>query len=105
MKKLLAICLMTMSVLVSAQNIGWRSSDGSPAADTDSMKSVQGFGGWLLVTPDQDWEQKWNTPSENVPSFNEAHDVKYGEELTILIFSPILDLGQKEIWKLLVIYG
>lgn len=50
------------------------------------MKNVNGFGGWLVVTQDKDWEEKWNTPQENTPSFSEAKEVSYGEELTILIF-------------------
>ncbi len=50
------------------------------------MKSIDGFGGWLVVTPDKDWVKKWETPTENIPNFSEADKVKYGEELTILPF-------------------
>ncbi|WP_444919116.1 hypothetical protein [Microbulbifer sp. JMSA003] len=86
MRNIIALFLILVSITARSENVGWRNADGSPAPNTDSMKSIDGFGGWLLVTPDADWEQKWNTPSENVPHFNEAHDVSYGQELTILIF-------------------
>ena len=60
--------------------------DGKPVPNSDAMKSINGFGGWLVVTPDLDWEAKWNTSPETIPSFSEAKDVSYGEALTILTF-------------------
>src|SRR6266446_3679595 len=33
-----------------------------------------------------DWETKWNTPPETVPTFSEARTVKRGGVVTILIF-------------------
>jgi hypothetical protein len=71
----------------------WRLSDGTKAPNIKNQKSINGFGGWLLVTPDTDWEDKWNTPHENVPHFSEADEVMLGEELTILPFfaNPKLD--------------
>ena len=65
---------------------GWINKDSTRAPNSDSMKSINGFGGWLVVTPDKDWAQKWETPTENIPYFSEANEVKYGEELTILPF-------------------
>ena len=86
MRNIISIILILFSVTAHAEGVGWRNKDGSPAPNTNSMKSVNGFGGSLLVTPDPDWEKKWNTPSDHIPHFNEAKDVKYGQELTILIF-------------------
>ena len=86
MKTLIAIALIFVSVVTMAENFGWRDQDGRPVPNTDAMKTINGFGGWLVVTPDKDWEEKWNTPAENIPHFNEAKDVSYGQELTILIF-------------------
>jgi len=65
---------------------GWVTKDGSPVENTDAMKSINGFGGWLVVTPDKDWEDKWNTPPNVTPSFTEAKEVSYGEQLTVLPF-------------------
>jgi len=39
-----------------------------------------------VVTPDLDWEAKWNTSPETVPNFSEAKNVSYGQQLTILTF-------------------
>lgn len=44
------------------------------------------FTGLLLVTPDADWQQKWNTSEATVPKFNQASTVRYGEQLSILTF-------------------
>jgi len=68
------------------QDLFWKDSQGSRMPDTDSRKSVSGVGGWLLVTPDDNWEEKWNTPSETVPQFTEAHTVVVGKRLHILTF-------------------
>ena len=86
MRKLITIALIFISTIVMAQDIGWRDKDGNPVPNTNAMKSINGFGARLVVTPDKDWEEKWNTPSENIPHFTEAKDVGYGQELTILIF-------------------
>ncbi|AJQ94861.1 hypothetical protein [Gynuella sunshinyii] len=86
MKKLIAISLILMSSIVMAENIGWRDQAGNSVPNTDAMKNINGFGGLLVVTPDKDWKEKWNTPAENIPHFNKAKDVDYGQELTVLIF-------------------
>ncbi|NOQ80997.1 MAG: hypothetical protein GQ548_00550 [Methylophaga sp.] len=77
----------------NASEEGWLAKDGSRVKETDNMKSVKGFGGSLLVTPDEDWEEKWNTPSHTTPYFREASTVKYGQKLSILTFftNPMLD--------------
>lgn len=77
---------MSLSLICRAETGGWVSRDGKPIQNTDAMKSVDGFGGWLVVTPDDDWEKKWNTAPETIPSFTEAKKVSYGEQLTILTF-------------------
>jgi len=72
---------------------GWVTRDGKPVPSSDSIKTIKGFGGWLIVTQDNDWESKWNTPPETVPHYSEASIVKYGEQLTILTFyiNPKID--------------
>ncbi len=72
---------------------GWITKDGKPVPNTDNMKSIKGFGGWLIVTPDKNWSEKWNTPSHTTPYFSEASTVNYGQQLTILTFyiNPLKD--------------
>lgn len=45
-----------------------------------------GLNGMLLVTPDADWKEKWNTPSSVTPHFNTAKDVARGGRLFVLTF-------------------
>lgn len=86
MKRLLLILLLGCSQSLYAESGGWITRDGKPVPNSDSMKSIDGFGGSLVVTPDPDWEVKWNTPPETAPSFRTASKVRYGENLTILTF-------------------
>lgn len=86
MKSVLISLIMSLSLIAHAETGGWVTRDGKPVPNSDAMKSINGFGGWLVVTPDSDWEEKWNTSPETVPNFSEAKDVSYGEKLTILAF-------------------
>lgn len=92
MKRAALLVLALIAGPVSAE-IGWQDKDGKPVPDTESQKSVAGFGGLLVVTPDKDWEEKWNAPSEAGPHFSGASTVEVGGELFILtIFTnPQLD--------------
>ncbi|MFA5506012.1 MAG: hypothetical protein WC423_11330 [Vulcanimicrobiota bacterium] len=74
MKRVIIACLLTLGLtqLLLAE-------PGSPV-------TKDGFAGMLLVTPDPDWEEKWNTSTEAVPRFTQASTVSYGEALTILTF-------------------
>lgn len=86
MKKILLSWLLLLSVTTQAETGGWVTRDGKTVPNSDARKSINGFGGWLIVTPDSDWEAKWNTPPETIPNFSEAKNVSYGEKLTILTF-------------------
>ena len=50
--------------LAQAQSSVWRGEDGKPIAETKSMKSQSDFAGSMLLTTDEDWQEKWNTPPE-----------------------------------------
>ena len=78
MKYLLVILILALSPIAQAELGGWVTRDGKPVANSDAMKSIDGFGGWLVVTPDLDWEAKWNTSPETTPDFSEAKNVAYG---------------------------
>lgn len=72
---------------------GWRDRQGTPAADTDNRKSVDGFGGWVIVTSDADWQKKWETPADTTPDFTAAEQVPRGKQVFVLSFfaNPQLD--------------
>jgi hypothetical protein len=65
------------------------------AADPESetRKSVAGFSGMLIVTPDKDWQTKWNTSPQSIPYVSSGSTVRKGGELYVLtMFSnPQLD--------------
>lgn len=95
-KKIPLIIILYVSMLSTAianDEGGWLDRNGNPVPDSDEMKSAGGFGGWLVVTPDEDWEAEWNTPSEHVPNFKTIKEVRVGEALAILplFINPKLD--------------
>lgn len=81
--------------LAEAESNVWVNRDGKPVPESDAMKSIKGFGGWLMVTRDTDWKAKWETPTETAPAFHGASKVEYGERLAILTFysNPKTDAG------------
>ena len=95
---IIALCLGGLSAVADQEIFltdegGWVDGSGQRIPDTDSLKSVKGFGAQLIVTPDRDWAAKWETPHDNIPYFSEADIVRIGERLTILSFyiNPMLD--------------
>ncbi|EAR59560.1 hypothetical protein [Neptuniibacter caesariensis] len=86
MKQILVFILCYLLQAGIAQAEGWYTQDGEVVPNSDSIKSIAGFGAWLVVTPDKDWEEKWDTPPETTPYFTEASEVSYGDYLTILTF-------------------
>ena len=87
MKPLIALFLATvLSGAAGAQEPYWRDRSGNPIPDTPNQKSESGFAAWLIVTPDEDWRERWETPPETTPSYSEASTVRVGEKLFTLIF-------------------
>jgi hypothetical protein len=84
--RLLTLLVFVIAGSAIAQDLFWKDSQGNRTPDTAFRKSVDGVGGWLLVTSDEDWEEKWNTPSETIPQFTEANTVVVGKRLHILAF-------------------
>jgi hypothetical protein len=80
------VALTILSATTFAADIGGRNGDGGQSPNADAKKSARGFGGLLVVTPDKNWEEKWNTPEETTPRFITSKRVRVGETLTILIF-------------------
>ncbi|MGM9514821.1 hypothetical protein ACS5PK_11255 [Roseateles sp. DB2] len=92
LKTLAAALLLGLSAGASSQS-GWRDMNGVALPESDNAKTRQGFSASLIITPDKDWQEKWNTPPETVPSFRTASEVSDGGELFILTFlsNPQLD--------------
>lgn len=59
----------------------WKDQARHTIEDTDARKSKDGFGGWVFVTSDADWQTKWQSPAETVPRFTEAKAVKRGQSV------------------------
>ena len=85
MKYLLLFFLAAQPILAKDEPQSWRQ-NGAPVANSESRKSVDGFGAALIVTSDSDWEKKWNTPSNETPKFTTVDKLKRGEKAWILIF-------------------
>jgi hypothetical protein len=64
----------------------WKDDKGNPAPNTEFRSAKDDFGGWLFITPDADWKQKWETSPETLPNFRVSDRVHQGEKLFILIF-------------------
>jgi hypothetical protein len=84
--RLLALLFVFISVPVVSQDMFWTDSQGGRAPDRDSRKSVNGVGGLLVVTSDDNWREKWDAPSETVPKFTDVHTVVVGGRLRVLTF-------------------
>ena len=85
------LCLL-VAVLYLAQSGMAEERSGENGNPVASQKR-QGLNGWLLLTSDRDWKQKWDTPQEHVPTFTESKNVEPGESITILTFytNPAVD--------------
>jgi hypothetical protein len=83
-----AAALLAVCALASAATDApfWKGEDGQRLPETESMRSKDGFAGSLVITTDEDWEKRWNTPPEVRPNFNQAKVVPYGKKVFLLIF-------------------
>jgi hypothetical protein len=87
LRLILALFLLTAVAAPGlAQSFVWKDTQGHPEPDSAARKTASGVGAWLLVTSDQDWEAKWNTPSTTIPTFTEASTVTVGKRVFILAF-------------------
>lgn len=93
----LALVIAAVSTAMAAESPSfWRDSEGKPAPDAPDRRSIEGFGGWLLVTSDQDWQAKWNSPRDAVPRFTATDSPRRGQKIFVLIFlgNPKLDANR-----------
>ncbi|MBC2603671.1 hypothetical protein [Puniceicoccus vermicola] len=83
---LLLLFLSFLHSVSPAEDVHWIDSNGNAVPNSPNQKSEDGFGGLLIITSDQDWKEKWNTPEDHTPHFKEASEVQVGGELYILLF-------------------
>jgi hypothetical protein len=81
---MLGMALAVLAMPAAAQRATDRPS--SPLPTIGNRGEADGFKGMLLVTPDADWKEKWNTPSSITPHFTIANDVAQGGKLFVLTF-------------------
>ena len=86
------LLLSVTASVFAEETMAWRQ-DGKPIQNEEARKSINGFGAALIITPDADWEAKWNTPSDTRPRFSTVDKLKIGAEATVLIFfaNPMLN--------------
>ena len=82
-----------VSCLASGQDLFWKDEHGQPVKESESQRSTGDFGGWVLVTPDEDWEEKWQTPTDVTPHYNVTSRLAVGQSVMTLIFfaNPAID--------------
>ena len=72
-------CLSLLGASGHAQEQG-QPKDGPPHEPTGGMRTM------TLVTPNKDWQEKWDTPRETLPYFNETSGVATGGSLFLITF-------------------
>ena len=97
MKIFFLVAAILWSFTVVPAQAQWVDKNGVQAADAPERKTVDGFGGWLMVTPDADWKEKWSTPRESTPVFSPAEKMSIGDRVTVLSFfsNPALNAEGK----------
>jgi len=80
----------------------WHDRHGNSIPESDSQRSIDGFAGLLVVTPDENWYEKWNTPAENTPEFTSAKTpIRNGDKLfflTVLSSPGTNSEGKADVW-------
>jgi len=97
MKIIFASIIIFISFSVNAGAVNYLGPDKESWPQTDFRKTKNDFAAWLIVTPDIDWQAKWDTPPDTVPSFREADKIIRGEAIAILTFfaNPATDTNNE----------
>jgi hypothetical protein len=82
MKRLLLIILLVLSLPAFGE--GWTDHYGYPLPDTENKKTIAGFSGWLLITSDPDWKEKFDSAESVLPQLTTVNEIGLGEKITIL---------------------
>lgn len=84
MRIFILIILLFLPSLGIAEQVGWTDKNGNIIENTDNKKSINGFGGWLLITSDQNWKEKWESAGNDSPLFTTVQQISLGDKITIL---------------------
>ncbi|MFV8250010.1 hypothetical protein [Bdellovibrio bacteriovorus] len=73
--------------------IVWKDPKGKILENIPERKSKNGFGGWIILTDDLNWEKEWNTHSGYMPKLRQVTEMKRGKitELLITFSNPKAD--------------
>jgi Flp pilus assembly protein TadG len=93
----LILLFLVFGFVALAEDRFWRDEHGNFAPNTEARSAVAGFGGWLVVTSDSDWQSKWETSPNTVPRFTEARTVGRGKHIFILTFFANPELTEKNL--------
>ncbi len=85
---LVALMMMERPIQIQLKRLdsGWKDPQGRMHPDSESRKAQNGFGGWLLVTSDDDWEAKWKTEPAATPHISMATSITKGKPVYALTF-------------------
>lgn len=72
----------------------WLDTDGKTLPQADHRKSVKGFGGMLIITPDADWKQKWAAHRKGGPEFTPATVVHDEQPVYTMILLSNAGIGR-----------
>jgi len=86
MHRFILCALVWLSWNAYGDEPAWLDADRSKWTDTEFRKVKNDFAAMLLVTPDTNWKEKWDTPPDTVPRFRVAKTVKMGEQIVVLTF-------------------
>ena len=97
MRILILIIVLLLPSFGYAEQDVWTNRDGKSIENSENRKSINGFGGWLLITSDGNWKEKWQFPESEYPQFTTVEQVYLGETITILTLykNPQADLNNR----------
>lgn len=85
--------LAALALAAGMASAGDRPAAGAGIPAIGPKGSADGFSGLLMVTPDADWKEKWDTPASETPRFNTTDEVARGGKVFVLIFLANPGLG------------
>ena len=93
MKSAVIVALLSCWLIAGCSHFDHSKSERSDTRQLESRKTVDGFSGWLLVTPEEDFPEDLNTSVEHPSSLSEPPLVQARESVLLLFFfaSPALE--------------